>query len=123
MITYTEQLRKPKWQERRLRIMERDNFSCVQCGDTENELQIHHKIYIPGLEAWEYSDDLLITLCKKCHGKENKREKHEEYLIYSLRQRGFTAFEILSLSCLIDKYSGFRNDLKKLINNAINLNL
>jgi 5-methylcytosine-specific restriction endonuclease McrA len=30
-------------------------------------LQVHHKKYIGDREIWEYDDNDLITLCKKCH--------------------------------------------------------
>ncbi len=123
MLPYSEQLKKPNWQKRRLQIFERDAFSCTQCGNTEDELHVHHKIYFPGFEAWEYHDSDLITLCKKCHNKENNREKHEEYLLYSLRNSGFTAYEIMALSSFIDKYCGFAADLRRLIFKSIEAGL
>lgn len=118
-MIYTDQLKKPNWQRRRLQIFERDGFACTQCGDTENELQVHHKIYFPGVEAWEYHDSDLITLCKRCHTKENKREKHELYLLHSLKQGGFTAYEIYALSSFVEKYDGFRHELRNMIIIAI----
>ena len=30
-------------------------------------LQVHHKRYINGRENWDYENEDLITLCKKCH--------------------------------------------------------
>lgn len=67
-MIYSEKLRSPKWQKKRLEILTRDNFTCQLCGDTETELQIHHKEYISGKDPWEYDNALLITLCKDCHG-------------------------------------------------------
>lgn len=64
--TYSERLRHPKWQRRRLEILQRDNFTCQLCGDTETTLNIHHKEYHKG-EIWEYEDDELITYCDHCH--------------------------------------------------------
>lgn len=66
---YGELLKHPKWQRRRLEIMQRDNFTCQVCLDTETELQVHHKKYINGLQPWEYEDSYLITLCNNCHKK------------------------------------------------------
>jgi hypothetical protein len=64
--TYSERLRHPKWQRRRLEILQRDNFTCQLCGDTETILNIHHKEYHKG-KIWEYKDDELITYCELCH--------------------------------------------------------
>lgn len=122
-MIYTDQLRMPRWQQRRLRIFERDGFACAQCGNTESELQVHHKDYFPGVKAWEYPDNDLTTLCKKCHSKENERESHEKYLLQSLKTNGFSAFQVLALACYINKYPGFAGDIKNLINNAIRNNL
>ncbi len=30
-------------------------------------LQVHHLAYIEGRDPWDYSDEILITLCKECH--------------------------------------------------------
>ena len=67
MSSYKQLLKHPKWQEKRLRIFERDGFRCRHCGDTETCLHIHHKVYIKGLKPWEYGDEDLITLCEACH--------------------------------------------------------
>lgn len=67
-LSYSDQLKNPKWQRRRLEILNRDNFTCQLCRDTETELQIHHKKYTPGSLPWEYDNSELVTLCKHCHG-------------------------------------------------------
>jgi 5-methylcytosine-specific restriction endonuclease McrA len=41
--TYSEKLTHPKWQRKRLEILNRDGFKCVLCGNEEMQLQIHHK--------------------------------------------------------------------------------
>lgn len=66
-MTYAEQLKDPRWQKKRLKIMERDNFACVACGNTKRELHVHHGVYIKGLLAWEYELKYLHTLCNLCH--------------------------------------------------------
>ncbi len=65
--TYSQKLKDPKWQKRRLEIMKRDKFKCRLCNDNETELQVHHKEYINGNNPWEYENALLITLCEHCH--------------------------------------------------------
>jgi len=67
-ITYSEKLKNPLWQKKRLEILNRDNFTCLLCSDTDTELHIHHKEYKSGKKPWEYKDDNFQTLCKHCHG-------------------------------------------------------
>lgn len=66
-MTYQEKLKNPKWQKKRLEILERDNWTCTNCGDTENELHVHHEKYENQKNPWETSNDNLATLCKNCH--------------------------------------------------------
>lgn len=67
METYTKQLASPKWQKRRLEILQRDEWKCQKCGDGKIELHIHHKQYIKGKKVHEYEDWDLVTLCAHCH--------------------------------------------------------
>ena len=67
MSEYSKKLRDPRWQKKRLQIFERDEWSCVRCGDTGAELQVHHKEYIESKNPWESPDNDLETLCKNCH--------------------------------------------------------
>lgn len=66
-LTYSEQLRHPNWQRRRLEIMQRDNFCCSSCSDKEITLNVHHRRYVKGRMPWEYTDAELVTLCRPCH--------------------------------------------------------
>jgi hypothetical protein len=65
MKTYSEKLRDPRWQRKRLEIMQRDNFTCTQCGDTKSTLNIHHWEYRK--EPWDVSSEDLTTVCEACH--------------------------------------------------------
>lgn len=65
--TYAEKLKDPRWQKKRLEIMNRDRFACRGCGDEESHLNVHHCYYLPGKMPWEYPDCDLITLCEDCH--------------------------------------------------------
>jgi len=67
MSSYTEKLKSPKWQKKRLEILQRDNFSCFNCGDTERTLHVHHESYTKGKEPWDYPDEYFRTLCDICH--------------------------------------------------------
>lgn len=68
-MTYKEQLADPRWQKKRLQILERDNWTCQVCLDNATQLHIHHLYYHNDykVKAWEYKDDAYKTLCKDCH--------------------------------------------------------
>lgn len=79
--TYSELLRSPLWQKKRLEIFERDNYTCQYCGSTTKELHVHHKTYKKGANPWEYDNDDLISLCHDCHEYETN-DKKDLYLIF-----------------------------------------
>lgn len=66
-MTYSEKLRDPRWQKKRLEILQRDNFTCKLCSDNTTELHVHHAAYKKGLDPWEYQDEWLHTVCSRCH--------------------------------------------------------
>ena len=71
MSNYYELLKSPKWQKRRLEILQQHNFACSKCKSEENFLNVHHKIYVKGRKPWEYSDHELTVLCEGCHELEH----------------------------------------------------
>ncbi len=64
-MTYSDKLKNPKWQRKRLEILKRDDFTCKYCGDKETELHVNHKSY--NGSPWEVADSELETVCKHCH--------------------------------------------------------
>jgi hypothetical protein len=75
MKTYFEKLQDPRWQRKRLEVMERDDFCCTICSDSEATLNVHHCYYGKGKNPWEYENCHLITLCAECHRDvESQRE-------------------------------------------------
>lgn len=64
---FSDQYKDPRWQKKRLYILEKDKFTCRKCGDKESTLHVHHTQYIKDHKVWEYRDDQLITLCDTCH--------------------------------------------------------
>lgn len=76
-MTYSEKLRDPRWQKKRLEILNRDNFTCTLCGDDKTELQIHHNVYYK--EPWDALNENLTTLCKDCHGAIEKIKKGYDF--------------------------------------------
>lgn len=73
MKSYADKLKDPRWQKRRLEIMQRDKFHCRRCGDGTTTLNVHHLIYDKGKSPWDYPDDLLVTLCGACHASAEDR--------------------------------------------------
>ncbi len=66
MSSYAEKLKDPRWQKKRLRIFERDNFKCRDCESDKKTLTVHHCFYERG-DPWDTDDDFLLTVCKSCH--------------------------------------------------------
>ena len=71
-LTYSQQLKHPNWQRRRLEMLNGANFECQNCGDKNKMLHVHHKQYFKNRMPWEYSDTELIVLCEDCHKEEHK---------------------------------------------------
>lgn len=69
---YFEKLRDPRWQRKRLEVMQRDEFTCQSCFDSGSTLNVHHRVYIKGNEPWDYPVENLVTLCESCHSDEGQ---------------------------------------------------
>jgi hypothetical protein len=65
--SYTELLKDPRWQRKRLEIMQLFGFSCEDCGDHSSTLHVHHGCYLKGRSPWDYPDDMYHVLCESCH--------------------------------------------------------
>lgn len=70
-LTYSDKLKDPRWQKKRLEILGRDNFSCQSCLDDKSTLHVHHKVYMDG-DPWDIPNEYLITLCEDCHQRETE---------------------------------------------------
>ncbi len=66
-MTYFEKLKDPRWQKKRLEIFQRDGFACVECGDKQSTLNVHHVKYAKRAAPWDAPDGWLKTLCESCH--------------------------------------------------------
>jgi 5-methylcytosine-specific restriction endonuclease McrA len=73
LSAYQRLLRDPRWQKRRLEVFARDQWTCQECRATTQELQVHHRWYVPGKMPWEVPMQALVTLCVGCHGTKRKR--------------------------------------------------
>lgn len=96
--SYSEKLKDPRWQKKRLEILERDKWTCQRCASTDITLHVHHFEYNPGKEPWEYPPESLITLCEDCHESEGEERKdYESMLISALKDRRYLAEDIYNL--------------------------
>lgn len=75
--TYSDKLKNPRWQKKRLEIMQRDNFACKLYGDTESTLAIHHLKYSG--DPWDAPNKDLITVCEGCHALIPSMRRESEY--------------------------------------------
>jgi hypothetical protein len=66
-VNYRDELKDPRWQRKRLEIMQRDNWRCQRCNREDTTLNVHHRYYLKGRAAWEYESEVLITVCEPCH--------------------------------------------------------
>lgn len=90
-MSYKEKLKDPRWQKRRLEIMQRDDFTCQRCKDKEETLHVHHLHYVYGIEPWDYHPDFLLTLCETCHYYEfGMKDAKESILIEMARKQWLT---------------------------------
>lgn len=95
-MTYADKLRDPRWQKKRLKILERDDWTCQWCGDSKKTLHIHHTKYLK--EPWDVEDEFLITVCETCHKSEDKelRKEVEQLIIERLRLLPLTEVNCIS---------------------------
>jgi 5-methylcytosine-specific restriction endonuclease McrA len=108
--TYSEKLRDPRWQKKRLLILDRDEWCCQQCFDGDSTLHVHHRRYRTGAEPWEYEDADLVTLCETCHAKEGRTRKAAETRLLEALRRRFLAPEIDTLAEAFERMSIYHID-------------
>jgi hypothetical protein len=65
--SYASKLRDPRWQKKRLEVMQHRDFCCEVCGDSKSTLNVHHKQYLKGHEPWDYHVEQLCCICESCH--------------------------------------------------------
>lgn len=100
-MKYSEKIKSPQWQKKRLEILERDGWKCKICGDDESTLHVHHRIYKTGKEPWDYPDDALITLCEKCHKEETNLSKEYSKIIDDLIYKLKIHFDCMDIAYML----------------------
>ncbi len=68
---YNQKRRDVRWKRRRDDLLRQRNYTCCECARPLTEgtmdLQVHHVVYIPGLDPWDYPDELLLVVCPAHH--------------------------------------------------------
>jgi len=80
-MTYAEKLKDPRWQKLRLKILERDEWTCANCQAVDVSLHVHHHQYLKGKAPWDYPEENFETLCEVCH-------EEKEDMLQELRKIG-----------------------------------
>lgn len=89
---YSEKLKDPRWQKRRLELFEAANWTCSNCGSKTETLHAHHGYYKRNTEPWDYPDSVMHVLCEACHEIMQKRLETIHRQIAGLTQRGLENF-------------------------------
>ena len=110
-MTYAEKLKDPRWQKKRLEILQRDGFSCWWCGDKETTLHVHHTEYIGG-NPWETPDIFLTTVCQDCHEIEHLNfTPLERLLIDTFRNQNMKDTERIKLmNRVVGRFKNVKNN-------------
>ncbi len=100
MSEYSEKLKDPRWQKKRLEIFERDDWTCKKCKKNNKSLVVHHFEYEYGKKPWEYANNDLETLCFECHEEEHQAEKIFKNIISNINKTGIFYTDLLDFICL-----------------------
>jgi 5-methylcytosine-specific restriction endonuclease McrA len=98
-MNYSEKLKDPRWQKKRLEVLQRDNFACQHCEDKETSLHIHHTYYEFGKDIWDYEKESLITLCETCHYEHTRAVKHIKHNLKNIYSYWLYELEDIVLYC------------------------
>lgn len=101
-MKYAEKFKDPRWQKMRLKILERDNFACQICHDNKSPLHVHHRIYTPKTDPWDYDTGFLVTLCEDCHENETREMPETIRSLAETLQSQYFSEEINSLVYALD---------------------
>jgi len=96
-MTYAEKLKDPRWQKKRLEVMQRDEFTCQFCKNFKGPLHVHHKTYEYNVSPWDYEDSNFITLCEDCHKNEELQKIYFNLSIKYLLKNGITYFDLVGI--------------------------
>ena len=102
----------PRWQRKRLEVLERDGWKCRSCGSSTVTLHVHHSWYGYIYDEtshrsrrrfpWEYENYQLASLCEACHAWEHESLAHvQQDLVDMFGMAGFLAEDLSELFHLL----------------------
>lgn len=74
-------------------VLERDNYKCKMCGDTNSKLDAHHITDRSLMPNGGYVIENGITLCDKPNGCHWKAEMYHKYNLDELYRRNLTHYK------------------------------
>lgn len=105
-MTYSEKLRDPRWQKKRLYALDDANWTCQECKSKDITLNVHHLYYISGRDPWDYEDTALLTLCELCHKRETFAMKPAlQKLDHQFQRLGFLSGDVDFLAQILATHS------------------
>lgn len=101
MSKYSERLKDPQWQKRRLEILSNANFACQRCKCTSRTLHVHHNLYRKNTDPWDYPDRELMALCDQCHKREEAQREQMLALLCRFEELCLVPQMVMSLEALV----------------------
>ncbi len=71
-----------KWKHKRLCILRRDKYLCVECqksGRRREAVTVHHILHTDEYPELGYDDNNLVSLCNACHNKMHPEKGGRKY--------------------------------------------
>lgn len=95
--SYSDKLKDPRWQKKRLEVLERAGWACEGCKAKNNTLHVHHGYYGKDMDPWDYDTYTLWCLCEKCHevAESNRKEIYAD--LAHLNPVRFTLYKTANL--------------------------
>lgn len=121
MSDYAEKLKDPRWQRKRLEVLQRDGFKCTSCKDETRTLHVHHDVYHGN--PWECPMKDLVTLCERCHDRQHRFKSaffamiHDYVDELSEEDRNF---QMVFIGRFLNKIGGFWAESYSRKNDALN---
>ena len=95
-MTYSQKLKDPRWQRRRLQVLEAANWKCERCEAADKTLHVHHNFYRSKSEPWEYPSHAFAALCEECHELAEVDRRELQSCIESIYEAEFAAVNLHS---------------------------
>ena len=77
--SFRKQLKDPRWEKRRIELLENVQWRCQLCGNQKEELHVHHSYYEKGKAPWDYPNAPQIVLCHTCDAERTHKPDFMKY--------------------------------------------